>query len=100
MNKKLQYSTGLAIGLLLLAGWLAFSSFAATEGDSGNVKAFVGARIIDGTGKAPMQKATLVVRNGRIEAVGTSVKVPSGAEKIDATGKTIMPGMISGQPCG
>ena len=43
-----------------------------------------------------MQNATLVVRNGRIEAVGTSVKVPSGAEKIDATGKTIMPGMISG----
>src|SRR6266849_1327561 len=96
MNKKVQYTMALAFPLLLLAGWLALSSFAATEGDSGNLKAFVGARIIDGTGKPAMQKATLVVRNGKIEAVGPSVKVPAGAQQIDAAGKTIVPGLISG----
>jgi len=100
MKKNLQRLLGPALGLVmcvaLLTGWLVYSGFAATSDSVNNLKAFVGARIIDGTGKAPMQNATLVVRNGRIEAVGTSVKVPSGAEKIDATGKTIMPGMISG----
>src|SRR5713101_5856659 len=96
MKKKLRYLTGVAVGLSLLASWLAFSAPAATEGDSGGVKAFVGARIIDGTGKPAIQKATLVVRNGKIEAVGPSVKVPAGAQRIDAAGKTIVPGLISG----
>jgi imidazolonepropionase-like amidohydrolase len=59
-------------------------------------KAFIGARIIDGTGKAPIEKATLLVRNGRIEAVGAAVKIPAGAQRIDVAGKTIIPGLISG----
>jgi imidazolonepropionase-like amidohydrolase len=60
-----------------------------------SVQAWVGARIIDGTGKPAIENATLIIRDGRIEAVGTRVKVPSGAEKIDATGKTIIPGLIN-----
>ena len=59
-------------------------------------KAFIGARIIDGTGKAASEKATLLVRNGRIEAIGASVKIPAGAERIDVAGKTIIPGLING----
>ncbi len=61
------------------------------------LKAFVGARFIDGTGKPPIEDAVLVVRDGRIEAAGPSdtVKIPEGAERIDATGKTIMPGIIN-----
>jgi imidazolonepropionase-like amidohydrolase len=60
-----------------------------------SVQAWVGARIIDGTGKPSIENATLVIRDGRIEAVGKRVKVPAGAEKIDATGKTIIPGLIN-----
>src|SRR5437763_4631367 len=59
-------------------------------------KAFTGGRVIDGTGKAPIENATILVRNGRIEAVGKSVKVPAGAERIDVAGKTIVPGLING----
>ncbi|HEY1339689.1 MAG TPA: amidohydrolase family protein [Bryobacteraceae bacterium] len=59
-------------------------------------RAFVGARIIDGSGKPAVEKATLLIRNGRIEAVGPSVKIPAGVERIDATGKTIIPGLING----
>ena len=61
------------------------------------LKVFVGARLIDGTGKAPIEDAVLVVRDGRIEAVGPSgtVEIPEGAERIEATGKTIMPGIIN-----
>ena len=58
--------------------------------------AFVGARIIDGTGKAAVEKATILVHNGRIQSVGTSVNVPAGAQRIEATGKTIIPGLING----
>ena len=60
-------------------------------------KAFVHARIIDGTGKAVIENATLLVRNdGRIEAVGASVRIPAAAQRIDVAGKTIIPGLISG----
>ena len=82
--------------VLLLTVAVASSTSAATDDGAGSVKAFVGARIIDGTGKPAIEKATLLLRNGRIEAVGTSVKLPAGAQRIDASGKTIIPGLISG----
>jgi imidazolonepropionase-like amidohydrolase len=58
------------------------------------VQAWVGARIIDGTGSAAIENATLLIRNGRVAAVGKRVKIPAGAERIDASGKTIIPGLI------
>jgi imidazolonepropionase-like amidohydrolase len=60
-------------------------------------KAFVGARIFDGTGKAVIDKGTIVVLDGRIAAVGPSdkVKAPKGAQTIDVSGKTITPGLIN-----
>jgi imidazolonepropionase-like amidohydrolase len=67
-----------------------------TSGAAAQDQAFVGARIIDGTGKAPVEKATLLVRNGRIAAIGPSVKIPAGAQRIDVAGKTIIPGLING----
>ncbi len=78
------------IGLLLAAGYVC----AAVGADA--PKAFTGARVIDGTGKAAIENATILVRNGRIEAVGRSVKVPADAERIDASGKTIIPGLVNG----
>src|SRR5690348_7227164 len=62
---------------------------------NGAVKAFVGARVIDGSGNPPFQKATILVRNGKIEAIGPSVQPPAGAQVIDFSGKTIMPGIIN-----
>jgi imidazolonepropionase-like amidohydrolase len=58
------------------------------------VQAWIGARVIDGTGKPAIENATLIIRDGRIEAVGKKVKIPAGAQRIDATGKTILPGLI------
>jgi imidazolonepropionase-like amidohydrolase len=60
-------------------------------------RAFVGARLIDGTGRAPVESATLVVRDGRVLAVGPSarVKPPAGAETVDLKGKTLLPGLIN-----
>jgi len=56
-----------------------------------------GARVIDGTGAAPLDNATIVIREGRIVAVGpsASTSAPNGAEVVDYSGKTIIPGLIS-----
>lgn len=60
--------------------------------------ALVGGRLIDGTGTEAVEDAVVVMRGGRIVAAGPagSVEVPSGAAVIDASGKTVMPGMIEG----
>ena len=56
-----------------------------------------GARLIAGSGRAPIEKSALLVENGRITAVGpqASVKAPAGATHVDLTGKTLMPAMIN-----
>jgi len=56
-----------------------------------------GARLIDGTGKAPLENAVVVVDGGRIATVGAAgkVKVPQGARVVDVSGRTIMPGLIN-----
>ncbi len=41
-----------------------------------------------------IEKATVVIRNGKIEAVGKDVAIPDDAKVIDAAGGTIMPGII------
>src|SRR5687768_14103345 len=55
--------------------------------------AFTNARIIPIVG-APIERGTVVVQNGKIIAIGAGVQAPSGATVIDATGKTIMPGLV------
>lgn len=63
----------------------------------GRVTVFDGARVIDGNGGAPIENARLVVEDGRVTAVGaqSAVAMPSGATRVDVTGKTIMPAMIN-----
>jgi len=55
--------------------------------------AIVGARIVDGSGNEPFT-GTIVVSGGRIAAVGRQVEAPADAERIDGTGKTVLPGFI------
>lgn len=58
--------------------------------------AFVGATLIDGNGGAPLADAVVVVRGGKIAAVGGrgSTTVPRGARIIDVSGKWITPGFV------
>src|SRR6478752_5216815 len=60
----------------------------------GQERAFVNARVIDGTGKT-MERATIVVRDGRIVSVGSAAAVPVGAERNDLSGKTVIPGLVN-----
>jgi imidazolonepropionase-like amidohydrolase len=61
------------------------------------VIAFTGARVVDGTGSAPIEQATIVITNGRITAIGPSASVmpPAGAMIVNVAGKTIIPGLIN-----
>jgi len=42
-----------------------------------------------------IQNGTVVMRDGRIVAVGANVSVPSDAQRIDATGKIVTPGIVN-----
>ncbi len=72
--------------LILFGGNIAFAQ----------VTAFVDGRIVDGAGKV-VERATVVVRDGLIADVGpaASVRVPEGAVRVDARGKTLMPGIVN-----
>ena len=43
-----------------------------------------------------LENATILIRDGRIAAVGTAVAIPAGAIRIDAAGKWVTPGLIDG----
>lgn len=62
------------------------------------VRAFTGATIIDGNGGKPIAHGTIVTDGERILAVGAgaSVPIPAGAERIDVSGKYIVPGLMDG----
>jgi imidazolonepropionase-like amidohydrolase len=54
--------------------------------------AIVGARLVDGTGAAPVERSTVVVRDGRIAAAG-KIPAPAGMQVIHAEGQTLLPGL-------
>jgi len=54
-------------------------------------------QMIDGTGRAPIADAALLIQDGRIAYAGPSAELPQlgpDVEKIDARGGTIMPGLV------
>jgi hypothetical protein len=57
-----------------------------------------GGKLIDGTGRPPIENSAIVIRSGRFAAVGNNgeVPVPPDAEVIDVKGKTVLPGFIDG----
>lgn len=58
------------------------------------VIAFTHAEIVDGTGAPARYGQTLMVKDGRIAALGPHVAVPKGATVVDARGKTLLPGFV------
>ena len=59
--------------------------------------AFVGGRIIDGTGAPAIENGVLISMDGKIIAVGSaaSTPIPADAQRIDVSGKTLIPGLIN-----
>ena len=60
------------------------------------MKALIGANLIDGTGAPVLNDAAVLINGERIEAVGprAAIAMPPDTEVWDATGKTLLPGLI------
>src|SRR3954470_14081873 len=60
------------------------------------VVALTHARLVDGTGTPARVDQTIIISAARITAVGpsSSTAIPAGAQVIDATGETVMPGQV------
>ncbi len=60
------------------------------------VIALTGVQVIDGTGAPRTTDQTVVIADGRIQAVGPtgSTDIPDGAEVLDLPGHTVVPGMV------
>src|SRR5690242_15957554 len=97
MIRTMLRMTALGAGTLLALATLASPPSQAQAPAVGAAVAFTNARIIDGTGRAPIERGTLVIGGGRVIAAGpaASTAIPAGAQRIDASGRTIVPGFIN-----
>lgn len=94
MKRYSSFTLAFALALSILSAWAIYaprinkaSSF---DGDAYAIK---GGTVVTVTG-ATIQKGTVVIRNGLIEAVGADIPIPGDARVIDATGMTVYPGLI------
>src|SRR5690349_1876198 len=89
MRLALPLVSGLVLGAALLAAGDAHAQAPASAG----TWALTNARIETVT-KGTIEKGTIVIRDGIIEAVGANVTPPSDARVVDLTGRTVYPGFI------
>src|SRR4249919_2830676 len=58
--------------------------------------ALVHARVIDGTGAAPLEDQTIILAGGKIQSIApsTNATVPANAQTLDLKGYTVLPGLV------
>lgn len=90
IRNPLFWLTSLSIAVLLIG-------CSSVEETPQNAIALINGTLIDGTGKVPVPDAVLIIKDGRISAIGTheTIKTPKGAQVIDVAGGTILPGFIN-----
>ena len=73
------------------------TAFVSANAQATPVRVFTGATLIDGTERAPVPNATIIVRDGRIVAAGPAsvVSIPADAERVRLDGKVVIPGLIN-----
>src|SRR5258708_38180424 len=91
MQRRIVLSTASAIVLACLIGQTA----PAPQTPRAAI-AIVGARLIDGTGAAPIDDSVVVVQGDRIRSAGAraAVQIPRDADIVDAEGKVLTPGLV------
>ena len=90
-------------GVTRLPRWVMAGAVVALVGgcssrpDGSAVTAFVGAQIWDGTGAEPVQRAVMLVREGKVVGVSATsdIEIPPGARVVDLTGRFVIPGLIN-----
>lgn len=83
--------THIRFGVCVIAAAAAYAVGA--RADAPHIYAITGARLVTAAG-APVEKGTIVIRNGVIDAVGANVQAPPDAMVIDGAGMTVYPGLI------
>jgi len=58
--------------------------------------AVVGARVVDGTGRAPLEAATVLIEGDKVVGIGPSAttQITPDATRIDGRGKFVIPGLV------
>jgi imidazolonepropionase-like amidohydrolase len=84
----------LLVVLLAAAAW--WVSVAGQQSPGSPAILYEGARLIVGDGNAPIEGAAFLVERGRFSQVGRTGEIarPAGAERVDLTGKTVIPGLV------
>ncbi len=95
MNVRIA-SLALAVALLLSASPATAQDFQELVAVNGPVIALTHVKLIDGLGTPALEDQTILIEDDRITAVGPSgtVRIPAGAEVLDLTGHTVIPGLI------
>jgi imidazolonepropionase-like amidohydrolase len=75
---------------------LAWAATLLAGGSAAQSIALTGGTIIDGTGRPAVPNGVVVVRGNRLQCVGTTDQctVPSGATRVDVTGRFLTPGLV------
>ena len=82
------------LALLVLSVFVTAPARQAAPNTAGHVIAIRCGRVIDGKSEAPVNNAVILIEGERITAIGANVRVPAGAEVIDLTNATVLPGLI------
>ncbi|HET9210321.1 MAG TPA: amidohydrolase family protein [Thermoanaerobaculia bacterium] len=85
MKRSLWTLAGLALALL---------SLAAAPEPAPKIIAVRAGRLIDGQGGPPVRDAVILIQGDRVTAAGPGLAIPAGAEVIDLSKKTVLPGLI------
>lgn len=88
MGRAGRLAAAMAVGAALTAAVLAAPSAAAAQ-----TIAITGGTVYPVSGPK-LEGATVLLRDGKIVAVGQNVRVPDGARRIDASGKVVTPGLM------
>jgi imidazolonepropionase-like amidohydrolase len=82
---------------LLVSLVLASLATVSLAAQPGRVTALTGMTLIDGTDRAPIPNATLLVQDGRVIAAGPAarVRIPANAVRTRLDGKFVIPGLIN-----
>jgi imidazolonepropionase-like amidohydrolase len=78
---------------ILLSALALVSVSGLANANQDEIIAITGARLLPITSE-PIDGGTIVLKDGKIHAIGKDINIPSGATVIDATGKVIMPGIV------
>ena len=89
-----EWNTAVLMAVALLATSCQTAQQPETSADT---TVIVGATIIDGISDAPIENGVLVIEGDTIRSIGAqgAVELPANGRRIDAAGKTLMPGMFN-----